>query len=79
MRDKLDAETIAKGLSEAQRDAIRRLRPDGRLGVPRGYGKRYANILRALPGIVDQQWAGDANRYFLNDLGLAVRAILKGE
>lgn len=72
MRDKLDAETIAKGLSEAQRRAIEYL----------GYGKGWGLFAgmrwdrRTRFRLFDLGLVA-ASR--LTEKGRAVRAILKGE
>ena len=73
MRDKLDAETVARGLSLSMCRAI--------IGDPqnlklRGYATRKAldlGLVRYVP--ID----AIHNRLALTQLGLAVRAILKGE
>lgn len=65
MRDKLDAETIAKGLSKTQREYVLHGPYPHWTKTHRALGKKGIRPLVGVRG--------------LNDLGLAVRAILKGE
>lgn len=72
MRDKLDAETIAKGLSEGQRRWLRVNEPAGKSWLSFS-GKNFMVTQRQL------QKRGLVGQCTLTPLGLAVRAILRGE
>jgi hypothetical protein len=76
MRDKADAETIAKGLSPARRRAV--LVISGAFDMPpRGHAQWLSTMSNKL---VQWRYSGKGHReYRLTPLGLAVRAILKGE
>lgn len=76
MRDRLDAETIAKGLSPARQRAV--LAIGGVFGIPpRGHAQWLGGMSASL---VQWRYSGGGHRqYRLTPLGLAVRAILKGE
>jgi hypothetical protein len=71
-----DAETIAKGLTEAQRARILALTSNGRLGVPRGQGRMAADVMLTMPDLVTRWFRGDSYAYSLTPLGLAVRDLI---